>query len=149
MKTRKQFRKTFISAVLVALMLVLLLPSLALATPAVLPPRPTPRPVAPAPRKPPTGAYVVLHLLSAPPKVWSVVQWQDALGDWHDVEGWQGTLDDGQCKTWWVAKKDLGTGPFRWAVHLEKSGPLVASSESFFLPDGVGKTTKIEMSIEP
>ena len=71
------------------------------------------------------------------------------LGDWHDVAGWQGTLDDGQLKTWWVAKKDFGTGPFRWAVHLEKSGPLVASSESFFLPDGVGKTAKIEMSIEP
>jgi hypothetical protein len=149
MKIRKRIRNTLISAISVALMLVLLLPSLALATPSVLPPRPTPSPGAPAPRKSPTGAYIVLHMTSAPAEVWTVVQWQDAFGDWQDVEGWQGTLDDAQHKTWWVAKKDFDTGPFRWAVYREKAGPLVLTSDSFFLPDGVGKTSKIEIPVEP
>jgi hypothetical protein len=29
------------------------------------------------------------------PKI-AVVQWQDAFGDWHDVDGWRGHLDAGQ-----------------------------------------------------
>ncbi|MBN1814245.1 MAG: hypothetical protein JXA14_20570 [Anaerolineae bacterium] len=75
--------------------------------------------------------------------LWTVVQWQDAWGDWHVVEGWQGELDDvavddagvvsGQ-KTWWVAEKDFGTGPFRWVVTRGKGGTLLAASKSFGLP---------------
>ncbi len=47
---------------------------------------------------------------------WSVVQWQDVNGNWHDVEGWRGTLDSSGYICWWVAAKDFGTGPFRWVI---------------------------------
>jgi hypothetical protein len=47
---------------------------------------------------------------------WSVVQWQDSAGNWHDAEGWRGTLDSSGYICWWVAAKDFGTGPFRWVI---------------------------------
>jgi len=70
--------------------------------------------------------------------LWTTVQWQDAQGQWHDVEGWQGTLDEVQNgvgkKVWWVAEKDLGAGPFRWTVYRREGGEQLAESEPFYLP---------------
>jgi hypothetical protein len=149
MKARTRIRNALISAISGALMLVLLLPSLTLVAPSVLPPRSTPSPGAPTQRKPPTGAYIVLHMTSAPAEVWTVVQWQDALGDWHDVEGWQGTLDNSYSKLWWVAKKDFATGPFRWAIHKNRDGRLLAVSEPFHLPDTLNETVLVEISLNP
>ena len=110
------------------------------------PPRwPTPQPTAtPAPL--PNDA-IELTVTSAPKDLWTVVQWQDALGDWHDVGGWQGTLDAGDTKTWWVAREDYGKGPFRWA--LAQDGELLAASESFYLPDSDGQIVKVLMTLEP
>ena len=39
---------------------------------------------------------------------------------------------------WWFAESQLGMGPFRWLVFQNKGGPLLAESESFWLPDHNG-----------
>ena len=93
-----------------------------------LPPRPT---VAPTPR-PDKGGQIELQVEGAAADVWTLVQWQDAEGDWHDVDGWQGSLDDGRSKTWWVGEAHLGSGPFRWVVLGENN--LTEISEPFDLP---------------
>lgn len=83
--------------------------------------------------------------------LWTVVQWQDPIGTWHDVEGWRGTLDevksngDGAVtgyKTWWVGGEHMGEGPFHWLVYWSEGGRLLATSESFDLP-GVNKATLV------
>lgn len=109
---------------------------------AALPPRPNPEPT-PAPL--PSGA-IQLTISSAPADLWTMVQWQDALGDWHDVSGWQGTLDDG-VKTWWVDEAHYGKGPFRWAVSL--GGEELAASESFALPTANGQIVRSFIALEP
>ena len=50
------------------------------------------------------------------------------------VDGWQGTLEGGNSKQWWVAGKDLGTEPFRWAITEGPAGRLLATSGTFALP---------------
>jgi hypothetical protein len=90
-----------------------------------------------------------------------VVQWQDKAGGWHDVEGWQGTLEpDGSpapqggtgagrdgSKRWWVAAKDFGTGPFRWIVTQGKNGRPLAASAWFNLPSVANETVRIEVEV--
>ena len=146
MNTTTRIRAILILSVLGTLTL---LPSLALAAPATLPPRPTPSPDAPPVPKPPTGAYIRLHVTPPPGEIWTIVQWQDAFGRWHDVEGWQGTLDNSYSKLWWVAKKDFATGPFRWAIHKNRDGRLLAVSEPFHLPDTLNETVLVEISLNP
>jgi hypothetical protein len=107
-----------------------------------LPPRPTPAP-------PPPNASIELHVASAPAGLWTIVQWQDGLGDWHDVEGWQGELDAGDQKVWWVNRADQGKGPFRWVILQGIGGEVVATSESFNLPDSRGEVVIVEVSLEP
>lgn len=88
--------------------------------------------------------------------VCAVVQWQDAWGDWHDVEGWRGTLDDVSTdtdgkivghKTWWVAAKDLGKGPFRWQGHRCANGKLLATSAPFYLPGSQGMVEESQVQL--
>ncbi len=75
--------------------------------------------------------------------LWTVVQWQDALGDWHDVEGWRGTLDEvakGEGrKVWWLPAELFGAGPFRWVIYAQPDGAVLASSPAFHLPESAGK----------
>jgi hypothetical protein len=146
----------------VVLLLAVLSPTLAFA----LPPRPTPQPtVAPAPLPGVAGTPIELRVEfpHAWPwtsvgwqDLWTVVQWQDARGAWHGVEGWQGTLDDvvsGEGgaivgrKGWWVAQADLGKGPFRWIVSRGKGGQTLATSPPFYLPgtNGVGVTVQVSL----
>jgi len=123
---------------------------LALLTPgpaAAMPPRP-PRPTAPPPAASapdPRRTLIVLSLslpAETPSAVWSqfwtVVQWQDATGGWHDVTGWRGALDEAAFgigkKSWVVEEKDLGTGPFVWRVYVYSGGELAAASPPFYLP---------------
>jgi hypothetical protein len=80
------------------------------------------------------GARIVLQVAGAPADAWSVVQWQDFDGGWHDVEGWRGSLDRWGMRRWWVAPKDFGTGPFRWVVTQGPGGAMLWSSEPFSLP---------------
>lgn len=81
----------------------------------------------------PVGAYIELNMPNPSVGAWSVVQWQDANGDWQTVEGWQGVVDNGY-RRWWVAAKDFGKGPFRWAVFNSPGGSLIAASDPFSLP---------------
>ena len=90
--------------------------------------------------------------------LWTVVQWQDDKGIWRNVEGWQGTLDgvetqeDGEAvgwKTWWVAERDLGTGPFRWVIYEGKGGRRLVQSEPFDLPGSVNASVLVEVSLAP
>ncbi|MEM7347426.1 MAG: hypothetical protein AAF485_24570, partial [Chloroflexota bacterium] len=69
----------------------------------------------------------------APASAWTKVQWQNVNNDWEDVTGWQGTLTQGS-RRWWVDAKDFGTGPFRWVITDGKGGTVIATSDSFNLP---------------
>jgi len=110
---------------------------------------PTTTPVPTQPPLEPPGAYIRLHVTAPPRDLWTIVQWQDALGGWHDVEGWQGTLDAAELKTWWVAEKDFGTGPFRWALYGGRGSPFLATSEAFDLPDAPKRVVMVEVTIQP
>jgi hypothetical protein len=80
--------------------------------------------------------------------LWTVVQWQDAAGDWHDVGGWRGPLDEvakGEGrKVWWLPNHLRGAGPFRWQVYDYASGSLLVESGPFYLPE-VGRRLKVEI----
>ncbi len=123
--TRVRTYSAYIVCVAVCALLILVsLPSPARTALADLPPRftPTPTPPAqPAPQPAPAGAQIQLRAQFSQDwpatgipwqELWTVVQWQDEWGYWHDVAGWQGTLDEVQdCegkKTWWVVEDDLG-----------------------------------------
>jgi hypothetical protein len=118
-----------------------------------LPPRETPVPVQPSGDEDdddgePIGAHIVLHVPSAPDGVWTIVQWQDTAGGWHDIEGWQGTLDQGKQKMWWLAPDLFGKGPFRWLVYQSTRGEeLLATSESFYLPGAAREKLWVEVSL--
>lgn len=86
-----------------------------------LPPRETPVPAQPSGDEDcggdeAIGAHIVLYVPAAPDGVWTIVQWQDTAGGWHDIDGWQGTLDVGHRITWWLAPDLFGRGAFRWLV---------------------------------
>jgi len=132
-------------------------------TPSPLPPRPgaelPPRPATPPPAipktadreksGPPAGAYIELMGLPAGSQYWTVVQWQDRQGNWHNVDGWQGWPDSGG-KKWWVAAKDFGTGPFRWVVYQgQNNGPEVGHSDNFLLPPFALQTVQVTVKTTP
>jgi len=128
-----------------------------------MPPRP-PRPTAPptitppSPDTTPQRTLIVLSLaLTAGEsqthwqELWTVVQWQDGQGDWHDVTGWRGGLDEfwrgvGQ-KTWVVEDKHLGRGPFRWSVYYQLGGALSATSQPFYLPSASGGVAELQIAL--
>jgi hypothetical protein len=86
-------------------------------------------------------------------ELWVVVQWQDAQGKWHDVEGWRGTLDTMQDgvgrKTWWLAGNLFGRGPFRWQVYQAEGEPSLAMSDAFYLPQAASETLRVEVVLTP
>ena len=129
-----------------ALMLVLVVVGLmAIATPANsagLPPRPKPQPII-------VGAYIKLIMEMAPAGAWTMVQWQNNLGGWHDVEGWQGTLDDTISILWWVAPRDYDTGPFRWPIFdTDELDETLGISDSFDPPESDRELVEVEIRIE-
>ena len=90
----------------------------------------------------PVGAHIELM---APTGAWSVVQWQDNSGGWHDVEGWTGSLADGGGWRWWVEAKDFGTGPFRWVSQPGPEGSVLNASGPFTLPAFPNETVQVEL----
>ena len=172
--TQKQIRicSVCITVGVCALLAAALLPSLTQPALAQLPPRPTAQPTVQPTTQPeplsepvPSGGSIELRVqfpstwpwdVSHWQDLWTVVQWQDEWGYWHDVEGWQGTLDDvadgeggavvGE-KVWWVAESDLGKGPFRWRVY--QGWRLLAQSGTFDLPDSNGATVMVGVSLAP
>lgn len=109
-----------------------------------LPPRPpTATPM------PPTGGLIILSVQatkSISNDLWTIVQWQDVEGNWHDVEGWQGTFNEVLQVIWWVAPNDLGKGPFRWVVYEnQESDEIVTVSQSFHLPSKNNGIVEVEV----
>lgn len=110
-----------------------------------LPPRAIPVPPPPDDNKDrdgsAVGAYIDLAAPDAPAGAWTVVQWQDSAGGWHDVEGWRGFLPD--SSRWWVHPKDFGTGPFHWVVKAGPAGAVSKVSPSFHLPVGANQMVRM------
>ncbi|MCJ7548733.1 MAG: hypothetical protein MUQ30_03525 [Anaerolineae bacterium] len=126
-----------------------------------LPPRPTVEVTSSSP----VGGFIRLQI--AFPDSWSwtarpwqathtQVQWQTCESDWVNVTGWYGALDDVDVdangsvtgeKTWWVAPRDLGTGPFRWLVTAGNTGTSLAVSEPFTLPARSTSTVDVAVSL--
>jgi hypothetical protein len=122
--------------------------------PTLAAPTPTPAPSSPAAR--PGGLiWLRVHFADAPDpvEVLTVVQWQDALGGWHDVEGWRGRLDEvtgalGR-KVWWLPQALFAQGPFRWRIYRASDGALLAQSAPFDLPARVGEIVWVEVALAP
>jgi len=122
-----------------------------------LPPRPTltPQPTPTAASSAQTeGALIELYVPTRQMTLWTVVEWQDSLGGWHTVEGWQGILDeinsaDMGRKVWWVSRAEMGKGPFRWQVYQSQNGPLLVTSRLFDLPHYNGEIVRIQVTLEP
>lgn len=132
--------------------------------PVDLPPRPTPpKPVV---SEVPNGGKIMLQADFADDwpeaglnwqDLYTVVQWQDEFGDWHDVKGWQGSLDEvsskeGQVegvKTWWVPALLFGSEMFRWQVYTEYGGSLMAQSVTFDLPEQKGQIVVVGVVLVP
>jgi len=111
---------------------------------AELPPRPQPTAV---PQNSLQGGYIVLSLSAVEAgEVWTMVQWQDGWGDWHTVDGWQGTLDADGMKTWFVGPEHLGSGPFRWLVLQEDE--LAGMSDPFFLPGEINQVVNVAVTLD-
>lgn len=132
--------RRILMALLLALGLILLITVLGYVQGTVaggLPPRPEPT-ATPGSDASVEGAIIRLQLLgildTGPQGVWTAVQWQDAFGDWHTVEGWQGTTELDGSQAWWVGPEDFDTGPFRWVVYESEGGPELGHSDSFMLP---------------
>lgn len=90
------------------------------------------------------GAYIELHIEPDHLIYWTEVQWQDVIGNWHQVEGWRGTSMEGVTR-WFLGEKDFGTGPFRWLVYQQEDGELLVTSASFYLPDDKDEVTVINV----
>ena len=148
-------RLALITSGVYALLIVVWGVSLAQAAPSALPPRPTPATPTPVPAPgftSPGWAVIELHVQPVQADRWTIVQWQDALGGWHDVEGWRGMLDEisngvGK-KMWWVARHDFDTGPFRWVIYQNQGGKLVATSEAFRLPPHENSAVVVKVSLK-
>jgi hypothetical protein len=117
-----------------------------------LPPRPestaTPIPTVTS-SVPITGAAIQLHTSEAMPGAWTAVEWQNAQGDWYEVEGWRGHLDEaaGDMKTWWVYPANYGQGPFRWVVYASQNGDQLTVSDPFELPTRHRQVITIEVEL--
>ena len=136
-------RKPYHKLVFVALTMTLalaLLPSIVWAD---LPTRPEDAPT-PPPQPSKAGAGIALSVTGAAEPCFAVVQWQDGLGAWHDVDGWRGQVEGGYV-LWFVSADLLGAGPFRWQVYTTE-GETLGSSEPFDMP--LYKGTIVRVIIE-
>lgn len=117
-----------------------------------LPPRERPSPSQPEngdKDDTPPGAYIQLTIRPIPPAAWTVVQWQDSAGGWHNVEGWQGPPNAAGQRRWWVSAKDFGTGPFRWVVKQGPNTALLGTSPNFNLPGSANELLEVMVLLEP
>ena len=125
-----------------------------------LPSRELPPPVPPSEKDDddgddtPIGAHIellpvqgALAVQGTPAGAWSVIQWQDRAGEWHNVEGWQGVLDQNGGQRWWVAEKDFGKKSFRWLVTQGLGGPVLGASTPFNLPAGANETVQVAVTV--
>ena len=108
------------------------------------------------PPRPPTatpfmGTRVILSLEGQTPYStawWTVMQWQDETGGWHDVNGWQGTFDENRQVVWWVGPEHFGSGPFRWVVYdSAQREQQLALSKTFNLPLSTYASLEVKVTI--
>ncbi len=147
-QNKSRFR--FLSLTVLSMLLCLFVGNVVLVTPAHadLPPRPTLPPE--EDEDEPARPLVAPLILSTNPSrsdLWSVVQWQGAAGNWHDVAGWRGVVEKGRT-IWWVEQKDFGKGPFRWVIQQGAGGPVVATSAPFTLPSQPKKALVVEVGVQ-
>lgn len=102
--------------------------------------RPTIVPVAAVPQSP-QGARITLSTAAAASArgLRAVVQWQGGDGRWYDVEGWRSTLNDSGVE-WWVAPREFGKGPFRWAAYRSENTQPAFASAAFMMPKVHGQS---------
>ena len=95
------------------------------------------------------GQTGFIELCVYPPKanLWTVVQWQDSEGCWHDEEGWQGTPEGG-FQVWLVCSPQFGKGPFRWVVLQGRDSPTLAESTEFFLPREERRSVQVDVILD-
>lgn len=93
------------------------------------------------------GAFIALQAQPLQPGLWTRVQWQDAHGGWHDIEGWQGTFNPDQRVLWYVGPEHLGSGPFRWLVYQQPGGRLLGVSQPFHLPSRGGELLHVTLAL--
>lgn len=71
---------------------------------------------------------------------WTKVQWQNASGNWIDVDGWQGSFhpessDSSLFVEWWVGPEIMGDGPFRWVIYADGyANQYLSTTRTFSLP---------------
>lgn len=114
---------------------------------AALPPRPTKTPIAEEEKPTPEAlaGTLVLNIEPVQDGLWSIVQWQGAAGNWHDIEGWRGAVRQGET-IWWVEQGHWGKTPYRWVVLQEDDGSVLATSETFSLP-GSGEKLVVKVDL--
>ncbi|MFQ5399227.1 MAG: hypothetical protein ACE5E7_06470 [Anaerolineae bacterium] len=107
-----------------------------------------PLPARETPGAAPVGGFIRLSLATPDTgELWTAVQWRDHQGLWHDVQGWQGSLDEGNVKTWWVSEETLGAGPFRWVVYDGPGGAELGTSQTFSLPAKANEVVVVEVAV--
>jgi hypothetical protein len=96
---------------------------------------------------------ITAYFMGVPATSWFAVQWGDGLGNWENVQGWQGTADTVTgnptgvlIKQWTVFRANYGQGPFRWAVYSGQGGTLLDYSAGFNLPTGDGQNFFMSLS---
>lgn len=96
------------------------------------------------------GSHVVLKVATndaVSPSWWTVIQWQDNRGRFHDVEGWRSQLSAQRRQRWWVASKDAETGLFRWQIYDSNTNYVIWTSQTFYLPaDGQELTIEADIT---
>jgi hypothetical protein len=95
----------------------------------------------------PAGGAITLQAYPIDPAFWTVVQWQDTNGGWHDVDGWQAPFDEQHQVAWGIAPDDFGKGPFRWVIYEGQGGAMIAASDPFTLPASAGEAVRIQLPL--
>ena len=93
------------------------------------------------------GGYIELQIPSGQSSLWTKVQWQDGVGNFNDVESWQGWVDANGRKRWWVEAKHFGNGPFRWVIQSCQTGEFLVTSELFYLPTQANEVIQVTISL--
>jgi serine/threonine protein kinase len=116
-------------------------------TPPTLAPPPLPPPITPTPTTVDMG-FIELRVQPAQAGLWALVQWQDGPGNWNNVDGWWSALRGG-IQVWEVFPPQFGTGPFRWVIYQGNNGPVLETSDAFYLPRSVGETIRVDVNLSP
>lgn len=81
--------------------------------------------------------------------LWTVVQWQDLEGEWHDTEGWQGKFDADGRVLWTVGLEHAGDVAFRWLVYNDSSrSDMLVMSKEFDLPGSDQRLVIVPIAVQ-